>query len=161
LWAWLLHAPFISAVWLGWALRRWRSSEAARSEVVPGVWLGRRPTRAEVRAWRLRATVDLTAELPGVPAADYVCLPTVDGTAPTLARISEGVHRLHHMERPVLVHCLAGHSRSATVVAAWLIDAGHASSVEEALASIRCARPAARLTDGQMERLRRWVAARV
>lgn len=160
MWSWVAHAPFILAVWSGWWLRCRTRAEPPRNEVVPGVWLGRRPSASEVTTWGLRAVVDLTAELPGVRASSYVALPTMDGTAPTLEHLDEGVRRLHELERPVLVHCLAGHSRSATVLAAWMIDAGFAASVEEAVRRIQASRPAAGPTEGQEERLRRWVELR-
>ncbi|NXL90071.1 PTPM1 phosphatase, partial [Alectura lathami] len=70
-------------------------------------------------------------------------LSTVDLTGvPTLEHLHEGVEfMLKHRERgnSVYVHCKAGRSRSATMVAAYLIQLHHWSPQEaiEAIAKIR------------------------
>ena len=54
----------------------------------------------------------------------------------------------------VYVHCYAGQSRSATLVAAYLMSQGH--SLREALALVRKNRPKAKPNSGFMEQLERY-----
>jgi len=47
----------------------------------------------------------------------------------------------HRHQGPVYVHCKIGYSRSAALVASWLMNLGDATTPEEALARIRTVRP--------------------
>ena len=58
---------------------------------------------------------------------------------------NECLKAAHAIERlraggPLLVCCALGYSRSATAVAAWLLNTGRAATVEQALTIIRTAR---------------------
>jgi protein-tyrosine phosphatase len=55
---------------------------------------------------------------------------------------------------PVLVCCALGYSRSAAVVAAWLLRTGRAASARDAAARITAARPAVRISNEVLARLR-------
>ncbi|WP_183141850.1 dual specificity protein phosphatase family protein, partial [Pseudomonas syringae group genomosp. 3] len=52
---------------------------------------------------------------------------------------------------PLLVCCALGYSRSATAVAAWLLYSGRATSVDNAAALIRAARPGVVLREGHLQ----------
>ena len=117
--------------------------------VVPGVWIGRRLNdREAAMAVRLGVTavLDLTGECseasPFLRLA-YLNLQVLDLTAPTPAQLRTGADFIsaHRDTGAVYVHCKIGYSRSAAVVGAWLLDAGLAATPEEAIASIRAARP--------------------
>jgi hypothetical protein len=112
--------------------------------------------------------VDLCAECPtnrrlarapferlGVPVLDR-CPPTIDEVDRTVdwiaARIAGGGR--------VYVHCAFGRGRSAMVTAAALVRIGAARDSEEAIATIRRARPSIRLNAGQRAVLDAWVARR-
>ncbi len=143
-----------------WGAARWFSRhDASCVEVAPEVWIGRAPGRGD---WAglppFAAVLDLTAEFDGLPPARvgahacvaYASVPMLDLLAPTQAQLAQALAelaRLHvHAQAqacgaPVLVHCALGYSRSALVVAAWLLQRGDANSVAEALAHIKAVRP--------------------
>lgn len=152
-WSFLLHGPFLLMGLVSMRMFHfWRARaptpdghgrETPWDEVAPGLWIGRRPMRSDRKALRrLRpaAVIDLCAELPASRALDgterYLALPVLDAEAPTADQLEEGVRWIEeHLPRgPVLVHCALGHSRSATLVAAWRMarqDLGPAEAEEE------------------------------
>jgi len=86
-------------------------------------------------------------------------LSTVDLTGvPSLENLRRGVEfTLRHRERgaSVYVHCKAGRSRSATLVAAYLIRL-HCCSPEEACQKLASVRPHILIRASQLEMLRRY-----
>ena len=62
---------------------------------------------------------------------------------PTPAELARAVAALQELTAhpPVLVQCALGYSRSALVVAAWLLHQGQAGTPAAALALVRAARP--------------------
>ena len=139
--AWLL-APYWLVAWLNarWGTRRHPQPD----EVLPGLWLGRLPDWRRPQHAPSLAILDLCAELPCTALTRrYDCLPLLDLVAPSAEQCRQGAERIRqlHAEGPLLVCCALGYSRSATLVAAWLLSTGHAATVEDALAQIRRARP--------------------
>jgi hypothetical protein len=169
--------PYRAVAGLVLAVRVLLSREAPEHEVVPGLLLGRRPLVASDRSRLERAgvgaVVDLCAEFGpsrsvlGLAPADALRLPALDGTAPS-RRLLEAVawieERLARGQR-ILIHCAAGHGRSATVVAGVLLarmaglapDRGGwrarvpvgAAEARDALARVAACRPRVRLNRGQ------------
>lgn len=149
-----------------WCASRWFSRhDAPCVQVAAGVWIGRAPGRGD---WAglppFAAVLDLTAEFDGLPRVGqdtgagagagtgagapvaYASVPMLDLLAPTQAQLAQALAalaRLHAQAHgaPVLVHCALGYSRSALVVAAWLLQRGEANSVAEVLAHIKAVRP--------------------
>ena len=115
----------------------------APSEIVDGVSLGRVPTNADF--CEFKAIVDMTAELSCIDPGDryYRSIGVLDLIAPSDETLRSAARDIEDARRhgPVLVCCALGYSRSAAAVAAWLLLTRRASSVEEALAVIRKARP--------------------
>jgi len=150
-WSWAANGPMICLMWLVWSAWRLGGGPCA-DEVAPGVWLGRRPMARELPPGV--TVVDLVAEMPaawGVAAGRvYVCLPTLDSTAPTL----EALRAVGRIEGPVYIHCAQGRGRSAVAAAALLLARGLASSPEAAVRMLRERRPGVRLNRWQMRRLR-------
>ncbi|ANY89480.1 MULTISPECIES: phosphatase PAP2/dual specificity phosphatase family protein [Pseudomonas] len=162
--SWLL-APYLLGAWLN--SRIWTRKRPQADEVCDGVYLGRIPEFGAASSFN--AVVDLTAELPcfacadafaGKPAngpsqtmqmpAHYTCLPTLDLIVPDtnlLKQAAEAIERLRQ-QGPVLVCCALGYSRSASAVAAWLVHSGRCTSVTQAEALIRKARPSIVLHPG-------------
>lgn len=118
-------------------------------EAAPGVWIGRTlrdREAAEAMRRGVTAVLDLTAELPEARpflSAAYRNVPILDLTAPTQEQLRETTDfiRAHASDGVVYVHCKIGYSRSAAVVGAYLIATGAASDADEAIATLRAARP--------------------
>jgi len=139
---WLL-APYLLGAWLN--SRWWTRSTAGADSVVPGVLLGRVPTRAERDAYGVRAIVDVTAEMAcAADGAYYVNVPQLDLVPPTVSQIERFVQAIEGAlaHRPVLVCCALGFSRSATAIAAWLVASGRAATHADAIEQVRSKRPA-------------------
>lgn len=91
--------------------------------------------------------------------ATFLHLPTTDlFAAPSQARLRRGVAWiLEQQQGSVYVHCKAGRARSATLVAAYLMEA-EGCGVEEAVARVREARPHILLQGHHMEALKDYHA---
>lgn len=103
-------------------------------EIADGVWLGAIDAASDVR---FAAVLDLCAEIPrqAHPAAAYSHLPLLDLLPPNAAEIAQGVAAIESLRQhgPLLVHCALGFSRSATMIAAWLVHTGRASNIAAAV----------------------------
>jgi protein-tyrosine phosphatase len=155
----LLLAPYTAAAWLN---SRWWTRNETAAEISDGVWLGRLPSCSERRVLGIRSIVDLAAELPApIHNIDYRFVPTLDLTVPTTAQLDRAVAAIESLEanRPTLVCCALGYSRSAAAVAAWLVKIGRANSVDQASAIIQHRRKSLVLT-AHRARLNSWVEAR-
>jgi hypothetical protein len=126
-----------------------RSVTASRpfDEVQPGLFLGRRLTGREATLKEFRTVLDLTSEFTEPvrlrQATNYLCVPVLDHTPPTPTQLRAALDFLttHEADGPVLVHCAAGHGRSALVLAAWLVQRGRATNASDALAQLQRVRP--------------------
>jgi hypothetical protein len=154
-----LYLPIHLLNWLALRLATSNANYPARHEIVPSLWLGRRPFETEAdaimadNAW---AVVDLTAEFPEsreLRQNKYLCLPTLDHTPPTRIQIEDALRFIANEmpTRKVLVHCALSHGRSATIVAAWMLQHGLAKTPKDADAMLRKIRPGVRLKDSQLE----------
>ncbi|WP_437528285.1 hypothetical protein WME79_44650 [Sorangium sp. So ce726] len=154
-WACLLFAPYFLLTWSIWHGERLLGREDCANEVVPGLWVGRRPCGQELPEG-VRVIVDMTAEFPAAAAMrrhpGYLCMPVLDGTAPEVGALRGLIHRLHGKEA-IYLHCASGHGRSATIAAALLLSRGLAANVSEAEAQLRLRRPGIRLNAAQRRAL--------
>lgn len=147
----VLLFPYLAGAFVN--SRLWGST--AHDELVPGVLLGRYPTTLD----GVGSLVDVSAELPARPGdRPYRVVPVLDLVVPSVDEIAAGVEALASFAscRPTLVACALGYSRSATVAAAWLVEARHASSVDEAISLVGRARPGFALSPAHRERLHAW-----
>jgi len=118
-------------------------------EVVANLWIGRVLNDQEatrIVEQGVSAVLDLTAEFSAArPFAGvvYLNLPILDLTAPTRGQLDAAVAFIAaQIERgTVYVHCKIGYSRTAAVVAAYLLASGNARTPDEAMALLRRARP--------------------
>jgi hypothetical protein len=152
-WAWLLHWPFFALTDFSYRLSMHLSREAAYAAVGSNLYLGRRLTTREAKSVSWVAVLDLAAEMPETgplrELRSYRSFPVLDATAMTLAQLRDAVAWANRQCGPVYVHCALGHSRSALVVAAYLLDRGLASCPKEAVRQLRALRPGVRLNRAQ------------
>jgi len=141
---WLL-LPYLVGAWLS---KQWFSRRITLSNVIyDGIVLGRFPDKTVEHA----VVLDLTAEFhKGHRKTEHwEAYPLMDLVVPGVRDIRQTVMKLSQLQQgheSVLVCCALGLSRSATVVAAWLLSEGHAGSVTQAVALIKSRRPQVVLT---------------
>ena len=134
--------PYLAAAFLN--SRLWTRASPKPKEVVDGVFLGRAPTRGDLRAESFRALVDCAAELPISPAGyDYRTVPMLDLLLPEKDQLEAAAAAIEASQaaRPTLVFCALGYQRSALAIAAWLLRSGRAMSVDQAVALLERAQP--------------------
>ena len=82
---WILLGPYLLLSWLGWLGLRAAQGKAPWDEVAPGLFLGRRLEEHELPG-DISIIVDMTCEFstrhPVRANQRYLCLPTLDATAP-------------------------------------------------------------------------------
>lgn len=134
------------------------------SWITPNILLGGQPAR---RLWKIldtigvdgvinmRAEYDYLDEMGGTGGRfEYLYLPTVDNTAPTIEHLQQGVefaNRILDNGGKLYIHCWEGLGRGPTMVAAHLVSKG--LTPDEAWAYIRQVRPFIRPVPAQRERL--------
>ncbi len=134
---------------------------AAYAEVAPGVWLGRRLTTPEARdvvQKGVTAVLDLTAGFPEsgpLIAVTYCNLQLLPLTVPKLDDLRDAVRFVQQESARgiVYVHGALGYSRSVGVIAAYLLAAGAAKTVSEAIERVRRVAPQTLLDEVWMRRL--------
>jgi membrane-associated phospholipid phosphatase len=138
----LLLGQHLSLVYYRRQCRAW-------DEVVANVLIGRVLTDAEAEVAMsagVTAVLDLTGEFsearPLLKVA-YLNIPILDLTAPTSGQVRLAVEfiTLHAMRGKVYVHCKIGYSRSAAIVGAYLLAAGHVATAREAVDLLCTRRP--------------------
>ncbi len=136
----LILAPYTAGAWLN--SRWWTRNHAPAEEIVPGVWLGRAPSWFDRAPGDYRSVVNLCAEL-HVSHEGARNGPMLDLVDPSPAQLEAAVAAIDAFaeQRPTLVCCALGYSRSASAVAMWLMASGHAGSRAEAVERIRARRP--------------------
>jgi protein-tyrosine phosphatase len=152
-----VFGPYLAGAWLNYLW--WSRRETASHEIVPGIRLGRLPLPSECQHPGIASMVDLAAEVPVDPAGvAYRAVPMLDRLAPEAAHLDAAVAAIRELEtqRPTLVCCALGYSRSAAAVAAWLLSTGAAATVDDALEMIRAWRPRVVLSRADRDRLAQW-----
>lgn len=161
----LLFWPYLAlhtlSMWF-WAVI---ARERAYDQITPNLYLGRRLMPWDpVPEQGFAAVLDLTCEYPeraDLRRCAYLCLPVLDSRAPTVDQLAQGLRFIqeHMRTGPVLVHCALGHGRSATVVAAYLLNAGQAADEITAEKVMKACRPDVHLNSFQRAAVRAYQAA--
>jgi hypothetical protein len=153
----LLFWLYLLINWASWEVLRRLPGENAYDEIAPGLYLGRRLTARDDQP-DFAAVLDMTCEfteprrLREAPA--YLCLPVLDGTAPTPKQLEQALAFIEAQEE-VYVHCAMGHGRSMTVICAHLLATGAEKTIDGAESRVRKQRPKARLKQPQRHLLKR------
>ena len=152
----LLLAPFLFLSRLIWEVKVWLPRESTFHEIVPRLFLGRRPrSRAELPTGT-GLIVDFTSEFevaPGIVTqeCDYRCLPTLDHAAPPdRVAFDALVREVAASNVPVYVHCAIGRGRSALFVAAVIQSRGLAADSGAAWEMVRSVRSCVGLSAEQL-----------
>ncbi len=142
--------PFFGFIWTMWRLFSAITPEPASHEVAPGIHLGRRPLPGRLPAG-VDLIIDLTAEFPSYRAAgvEVIGAWSLDAKAPPASDLDRVVARAAGHPGAVLIHCAAGHGRSALVAALVLIRRGLAPDLESAELALKAVRPEVRLHGAQ------------
>lgn len=127
------------------------------SAIADGVYLGRFPGKSVEH----HSVLDVTAEFhnKASPVVVWTAYPLMDLLVPDGRDLEEIVAKLEQMrleKGTVLVCCALGLSRSATVVAAWLLAQRQACSVEQAIEIIKNQRPQVVLTKAHINLLEQF-----
>jgi protein-tyrosine phosphatase len=151
IWSRAVFAPYLGLAWVIWQFLR-KTRVRPYDLVAPGLYLARRLHTRELPA-DVELVVDLTAEF-AIPAGfggsrRYQSLPALDGHVPDEARFAALVDEVARSNAVTLVHCAAGHGRSAGFVAAVLIRRGLAADIDEAEKLIKVVRPSIRIRRSQ------------
>jgi hypothetical protein len=158
--AWLgksvLMLPYTAAAWIN--SRLWTQGEPAKNHLIDGVWIGRAPSASDLGE-AMKSVVGLAPELP-IRGDAHVAM--LDLSPPTEDQLESAVRAITRLagQRPTLVCCALGYSRSAVASAAWLISAGHAANAEDALDQVRRARPQVVVGPKLKLRLEQWAERR-
>lgn len=155
----LLLAPYRLGAWLSsrWLTRR----DPVAAECVPGIWIGRAPGSRDWQAMQVASVLDLAAEFAASPQAlihRYASVPMLDLVVPSQEQLAAAVKALNSVrsQSGVLIHCALGYSRSAIVLAAWLLQQKVVPDVDAAVKLIGKARPQTVLSNEHIQALRRF-----
>lgn len=151
----LLLWPYLMGARLS---KQWFSRHIPKTSIIcDGIYLGSFPG-GEVQQ---HAVLDLTAEFHkgSKQMLAWSTLPLMDLVVPGEPDLTNAVAKLNQLRQKhdtVLVCCALGLSRSATVVAAWLLAQGAVSSVQQAVNLIKSQRPQVVLTPAHLSRLEQF-----
>ena len=152
----VLLLPYFLLTWMLWYGQQRITREPSANEVIPGVWLGRRPLSERELPPSVGVIADLAAEF-WEPRAirigqrTYLNLPTLDAATPTVPEFTALVTTLAAATTPIYIHCALGHGRSALIAAAILLRRKLADDARQAEAMVNHARPGVELNRAQRE----------
>jgi protein-tyrosine phosphatase len=154
----LLLAPYLVAAKVNACA--WTHGEPPAQEIAEGVWVGRSPRWNELP--QIASIVTLAPEMS--LARRHVALRRVsmlDLVPPSPAELEAAVQAIEELkrERPTLICCALGYSRSVSAAVAWLVATHSAPSIEAAIAIVQQRRRVV-LSRAHREQLEAWAHGR-
>jgi protein-tyrosine phosphatase len=154
----LILLPYLLFAWGVWWLKVIFAKEEIYHEIIPNLFLGRRPRNKKELPPNIEMVVDLTAEFAEDASVCqnrlYHCLPMCDGYIPEcMTDFSKLIDEVATFSGRIYVHCAVGRGRSALVVAAVLLKRGVVQMPKEAHALMQEKRPVVRLNYEQLDYL--------
>ncbi len=152
----LLLAPYLLGSWLSYRYYTRNLSQA--TQIYPQVWLGAYPRTRPHLSQHWHAVLDMTNEFARhAQAKRYKYVPVMDLVPPTPCQLIKAVRWLDNAQGKqqgnVLVHCALGVSRSASVVACWMVWRGHAANVDAAISQLNTLRAGIQLNVAHIENI--------
>lgn len=172
----ILLAPYLIAAWFNSRLWTYQTKEPSLiiqnqhgfSQPIQ-LYLGRIGCFKTLQ--RFDGVLDICAELPvKVPSTcKYQLMPVLDLTVPTLEQLKVGAEALDKLIQSldvqktsanILINCALGYSRSACILAAWMIDYNGVKTVQDAVNIIKASRPFVVLKPKHLQRLQQLLDAK-
>ncbi|MBI6548254.1 phosphatase PAP2/dual specificity phosphatase family protein [Xenorhabdus lircayensis] len=155
---WLL-APYQLGAWLSYLW--FRRKNAPYNQIVEGILLGSLPRQSVIKSTSTVSVFDMTAEWHRKSAThtrNYICQPQIDLLPLTPEALQSAVFTLDnlHQNGEVFIHCTLGLSRSAMVVAAWLLKQHPEYNIATVINILRRARPHVTFRQTHLDALTQW-----
>ncbi len=165
----MLIRPYLNLEKGAWKRYRKKAYEPLFSKVSENIFIGSHPKKEDwqtLHEMGIAAVLDVNCELfpapheKANPALDYLCVPSIDGSAPSLSQIGQAVdwsmERLT-MGKKVLVHCTFGHGRSALMVVCLLVRSGVEPDQQKAMQLLKSTSRSIHLTWAQKRAMEKFL----
>lgn len=143
----LSFIPYLIPLWIRQFLITRCTKEPAYNELIAGVFIGRRLSKASQLPEGCTTIVDLAAEFPEAKSirklSGYRSFPILEASVRSKEELCDFIKTLP--ESGIYIHCGQGHGRTGFFAAAFLLCRGVARTLEEAEAMLVKARPRLKL----------------
>lgn len=155
----LLYYPYMLIMWIN--SRLWTHHNNEFDFVIDNIYLGRIPSKNTLSKHSFDSIIDLCSELP-IPKNHqgyYSYLPVLDMTPLSVALCHQVALKIQKATShgKVLICCGLGYSRSATAIIAWLLWTNRVSTIDQAIAQVKQARPSIVISSKQQIILEKWL----
>ncbi|OTA16301.1 phosphatase [Xenorhabdus vietnamensis] len=155
---WIM-APYQFGAWFSYLW--FRKKSAPYNQITEGIILGCLPYQSIIKSAKTVSVLDMTAEWhrkPGIYTANYICQPQIDLLPLTPEALQSAVCALDklHEKGSVFIHCTLGLSRSAMVVAAWLLKQHPEYDIHTVITILHQARPHVTFRQTHLNVLVQW-----
>ena len=139
--------PYMVPLWIRQFIITRCTSEPAYNELLPGIYIGRRLSKASQLPASCVTIVDLAAEFAEARSIrrldGYKSFPILEASVCSEKDLREFINSLP--ERGIYIHCGQGHGRTGFFAAAFLLQRGYVKTLEEAEAMLKAVRPRLKL----------------
>jgi hypothetical protein len=140
--------------------RLWTRNTSSANEIVDGVWIGRFPSRMDIKKHGFNTIIDMTAEFSAPRLHDkevsWHSISNLDLLTPSSAVLIEVANLVEQKKNngPLLIVCALGYSRSALALIAWLLLSKNVNTIDSAINILREKRPTVVLKENVQMHLR-------